>query len=229
VQLSLIEGFELRREETVVHVAPSAQRLLAFVATHQRPLQRVYIAGRIWTNFSQEHANANLRTALWRLPRPGGPLVESRPGGLALAPGVAVDMHELLARASRVLERRPHPEDLARLADAGELLPDWYDDWLYFERERFRQLRLLALEELCGGLIEAGEFARALQAGLAAVAGEPLRETAHRALIKAHLAQGNAAEALRQYCMFRALMRDQLGLEPSNEMRQLVAPLELAT
>jgi hypothetical protein len=49
-----------------------------------------------------------------------------------------VDAHEVLARAQRVLERGPQPGDVAPLANAGELLPDWYDEWLLFERERFQ-------------------------------------------------------------------------------------------
>jgi len=38
----------------------------------------------------------------------------------------------------------------------GDLLPDWYDDWVLIERERFRQLRLRALEALCERLPRAG-------------------------------------------------------------------------
>ena len=38
----------------------------------------------------------------------------------------------------------------------GELLPDWYDDWVLLERERFRQLRLHALDALCDDLTRAG-------------------------------------------------------------------------
>jgi DNA-binding SARP family transcriptional activator len=54
-------------------------------------------------------------------------------------------------------------------------------------------------------------------------AAEPLRESAHRILIRIHLAEGNSAEALAQYHRFRALLHDELGLEPSAEMRALVA------
>ena len=104
-----------------------------------------------------------------------------------------------------------------------DLLPDWYDDWLAFERERFRQLRIHALESLCERLIALERFGEAIETGLAVVTAEPLRESAHRILIRIHLAEGNGAEALGQYRRFRALLHDELGLEPSPEMRTLVA------
>jgi DNA-binding SARP family transcriptional activator len=66
------------------------------------------------------------------------------------------------------------------------------------ERERFRQLRLHALEALCRRLTGDGLHAEAVDAGIAAIAAEPLRESAHRALMSAHVAEGNRGEAMRQ-------------------------------
>jgi DNA-binding SARP family transcriptional activator len=93
------------------------------------------------------------------------------------------------------------------------------------ERERFRQLRLHALERLCDRLTAQGRFAEATEAGLAAVAGEPLRESAHRALIRAYLAEGNPGEAVGQYERLRALLRDELGVSPSPLVDRMLADL----
>ena len=71
----------------------------------------------------------------------------------------------------------------------------------------------------------AGRFAEAAEAGLAAVEGEPLRESAHRALIATYLAEGNPGEAIRQYQFFSRCLHDQLELEPSELMEDLVRPL----
>jgi DNA-binding SARP family transcriptional activator len=57
------------------------------------------------------------------------------------------------------------------------------------------------------------------------VAGEPLRESAHRCLIEAHLAQGNVAEAIRRYHAYRDLMLAELRLGPSPQMEKLLEPL----
>jgi DNA-binding SARP family transcriptional activator len=227
-QLRLLSGFELRHRGEVVDLAPSARRLLAFLALHDRPLARIYVAGNMWLDSSEVHASANLRTTLWRLRRPGCPLVRATSTHLALEDRVAVDLREVATRAQRALEHRAERGDVTHLCLAGDLLPDWYDDWLLIERERFRQLRLHALEALCDDFAAAGQYATATEAGIAAVSGEPLRESAHRALIRAHLAEGNLCEAIRQYATYRDLLRRELGLEPSEEMKRLVEPLAAA-
>src|SRR6266700_2866149 len=54
--------------------------------------------------------------------------------------------------AGRLLIDAARPCDDQDLSDEGlsaDLLPDWYDDWLLLEQERFRQLRMHALEALC--------------------------------------------------------------------------------
>jgi DNA-binding SARP family transcriptional activator len=225
--LSLLRGFELREDDRPVGVPASAQRLLAFLALHDRPLQRLYVAGCLWLDSTQEHANANLRTALWRLRRPGCVVVKSTTTELSLAGEVVVDLSEAAAAAQRALAHESERSDLESLSLAGDLLPGWYDDWLLIERERFRQLRVHALESLCDDFAAAGEFAAATAAGLAAVAAEPLRESGHRVLIHAHLAEGNVAEAIRQYTIYRDLVRTQLGIEPSRQLQEVFKGLRL--
>jgi len=60
-------------------------------------------------------------------------------------------------------------------------------------------------------------------AGLAGVRAEPLRESAHRALIAVHVRAGNLGEAVRQYERCRTLIRRELGIEPSRELAELIA------
>ena len=226
-RLSLLGGFELRCAGRDVSVARSGQRLLALLALQGRPLERLWVAGTLWLDATEERAGASLRSALWRLPQPGGAaVVEATTTHLRLARDLAVDVHELADRA-RGLESPAGPAtaDLDPSALASDLLPDWYDDWVVLERERYRQLRLHALEALCARLTQAGRFGAAVQAGLAAVAGEPLRESAHRTLIQAHLAEGNPGEAVRQYHLYRRLLTGELAIEPSPAIRELVQPL----
>jgi DNA-binding SARP family transcriptional activator len=225
VLLSLLDAFELRCGDECVSLPLSAQRLLAFVALHERPLQRVYVAGSLWIQASDERAGASLRSSLWRLNRPGHRLVEATSTHLRLAPGVEVDVHRAFRLAERLLDGTASGEELdsASRTLGCEILPDWYDDWLLFERERFRQVSLHALEALTELLLRAGRVVRALEAALLAVRTEPLRESAHRALIRVHLAEGNRSEALRQYDLCRRLLRDRLDVEPSPQLLQLLA------
>ena len=105
----------------------------------------------------------------------------------------------------------------------GELLPGWYDDWLLLERERVRQLRLHALEAVAGVLADEGAYALAVEAALAAVRADPLRESAHRVLIAVHLREGNRSEAVRSYWTCRDLLARELGVGPSARLDELVS------
>jgi DNA-binding SARP family transcriptional activator len=168
-----------------------------------------------------------LRTALWRLGRSGWRLVDGSADGVELSTGVAVDVHELTILVHRFLDT-PIDADAARLealAEAGQLLPEWDEEWLAPERERFQQIRLHALELLAGRLAEEGRFGRAVEVSLAIVAEDPLRESARRVLIRVHAAEGNVNEALAQYRAYRDVMRDELGLDPSPQMEALIAEL----
>ena len=231
VTLSLLDAFELRCDGELVSLPPSAQRLLALLALHDRPILRPHVAGTLWLDTPDERASANLRSSLWRLKRPGPRLVDATSFQLRLAPDVRVDVREAAALAHQLLSRADGPPgngaDLAadpRLL-TGELLPDWYDDWVMLERERLRQLSLHALEALGERLLAAERLGEALEAALEAVAMEPLRESAHRLLIRIHLAEGNAAEAIREFELSGRLFREQLGLEPSPQLVELVANL----
>ncbi len=226
MRLGLLGGFDLRVNGAHVRLPIGSQRLLAFLSLHRQPLQRVFVAGMLWIDANEERANASLRTTLWRLRQPECNLVSTTTTHVRLNLEVRTDVSEMDAVANRVLrEGEVDPDELERLGAAGDVLPDSYDDWVIVERERFRQVRLHALEAACEALAEAGEFHAAINAGLAAVDGEPLRESAHRAVIRAHLAEGNYYEAIRQYRLFRRLLADKLGLQPSPEMRRLVESL----
>jgi DNA-binding SARP family transcriptional activator len=227
LQLGLLRGFELRLNGELIQLPLSSQRVLAFLALHDRPLQRLYVAGMLWLDASEEHANGSLRTALWRLRCPDARLVEATTTHLALADEVEVDARVAKGIAKSVIDRVSGAcyEVPEALVGSGEILPDWYDDWVFMEREHFRQLRLHALEALCVEMTLEGRFAEAAEAGLAAVDGEPLRESAHRALIAVHLAEGNPGEALRQYRFFQRLLKEELGLEPSRLMVELMDAL----
>jgi DNA-binding SARP family transcriptional activator len=222
LRLRLLNGFALTAGGAAVALPLSAQRVLAFLALHEGPAQRAFVAGSLWLDRPEDRAHANLRTALWRLRACGFPLVVSGGLQLRLAEDVVIDVRsaELLARAA--LEDRDDAIELEAATFTRDLLPDWYDDWLILERERYRQVRLRTLDALCERLTAAGRFDEALDAGMSSVACEPLRESAHRAVVRLHLAEGNVGEAIRQYKLCARLLREQLGIVPSTSMEALM-------
>lgn len=226
VQLALLGSFDLRIDGAPVAVTPNGQRVLAFLALHGPALLRSYVAGSLWLDSSDDHAAGSLRSALWRLNRRGQRLVEAADERLRLADGLDVDVIGAVSQARELLDpggvECPRPSDVLL---HGDLLPDWYDDWVAVERERFRQLRMHALERLSERLAAAHRFGEAVEAALAAIETEPLRESAHRALMRVHIAEGNRSEALRHYRAFRGMLDDELGLVPSDLMETLVVAI----
>ena len=226
-RIELLGGFGLACDERPVSAPLSVQRLLALLALHERPIQRPYVAGMLWLELPEERALASLRSALWRVRQVDPGLVTARNGQLCISAGVEIDVRAMVSRARRLMDAgEPGVEKVVDEGDlAGELLPDWYDDWVLLERERLRQLRLHALESLTERLVRAGRHGEAVEAGIAAVRCEPLRESAHRVLIDVYLSEGNYGEALRQYRWYSDLLDRELGLEPSSRMRDQVAGL----
>jgi DNA-binding SARP family transcriptional activator len=225
--LELLGGFVLRHAGLTVRLPPSVQRVLAYLALHRGPAARLTVAGTLWPDYPEERANGNLRSALWRLRRLGLSVINTYGDCLVLAPEVDVDLDELVSAARGCIDRggAPPAPMVDQLASNTTLLNDWYDDWVLVEREHFHQLRLHALERLALEYAAAGLFGRATETALAAVASDPLRESAHRVLIQVHLCQGNQGSAIRQYVMYRRLMRDELELAPSPQIDELMGTL----
>jgi DNA-binding SARP family transcriptional activator len=218
-----MSGFHFRIDDSTLFLSANAERVLAFLAVRQRPQLRTTVAATLWMDTTGDRASANLRTALWRARQSLGDLLSLDGSYIALSPDIQVDLSDLVVRARRLIVADSPLEstdgDPGTLG--GDLLPGWDEEWITFERERLRQLRVHALESLCLKLSAAGRPGEAIDVGLAAVEAEPLRESAQRALVTAHLAEGNISEARRQYDLYADLLRDALGIEPSEQLRSM--------
>ncbi|WP_018784074.1 BTAD domain-containing putative transcriptional regulator [Micromonospora sp. CNB394] len=230
VSLHLLGGFQLLHDDTPVVVPRGLQRVIALIGL--RPAAtRSHLAGLLWSETPEERALSSLRTALWRLRQ--DPCCPLRTDGdtVRLGPTVRLDVDDLVETAALVREGAV-PRG-ATGAGRHDLLPGWYDDWVLLERERLRQLRLHMLEELAGNHLDAGRHGEALEAALEAMAAEPLRETPHRLVVRIHLAEGNAFEAVHSFYVYRDLLLRELRLEPSPAMTALLddtlAPIRRAS
>jgi DNA-binding SARP family transcriptional activator len=219
VSLQLLGGFRLLHDDVPLVVPRGLQRVIALIGL--RPAAtRSHLAGLLWPETSEERALSSLRTALWRLRQdPCCPLLTDG-DTVRLDPTVHLDTDELVDVAARV--RDGEVPDAVRVAGRHDLLPGWYDDWVLLERERLRQLRLHMLEQLAGNHLAAGRHGEALEAALEAMAAEPLRETPHRLVVRIHLAEGNAFEAVHAFYVYRDLLLRELRLEPSPAMCALL-------
>ena len=229
IEFNLLSGFDLRLAGRAAEVPPNVQRVLVYLALRGRPEHRVAVAAVLWDRSAEDRAAASLRTALWRARQVNRSLIVAHGDYITLGRAVSTDVARVIDEAHRLAA---DPIDPGALAAAellpidhcvDDLLPGWYDDWLLPERERMRQIRLHRLESLCRHFSAQGQHGLAIEAGLAAVAADPLRESAQRMLIAAYLAEGNTSEAVRQFDAFATQLREALDIAPSPATRTLVA------
>jgi DNA-binding SARP family transcriptional activator len=225
VALTLTGEFELVVTGRLVRIPHNAERVLAYLALADRPVSRARVAGTLWNDTAGHRAAKSLRNSLWNLRRVGADLVSASDDRLCLYRNVAVDVAELSELAGTLIHE-PTAEALEKvplLVRQVDVLPDWDEEWLVVDRERYRLLRLEALESAAQALLDRQRWGEALLAALAAVQSEPLRESARRLVIQVQLAQGNVAEALRGYHDFRCRLLDEFGVEPSAVLDKLLA------
>lgn len=223
-RVQLLGGFGITQAGHSLPLGPSNARIVALLACRARPLSRHLAAGLLWPDCPDSRATANLRSAVYRMSSSHPGLIISSLRQVVLDPAAGVDFHVAIAAAQRVLagSKEEFPP-CVREALTQDLLPCWHEDaWVVEEREAFRQRRLHALETLCLAFAKRGRYGEAVDAALAVVQAEPLRESAHRALVMVHLQEGNYSEALRQYQRCRALLRDELGIDPSPRLHDLI-------
>jgi SARP family transcriptional regulator, regulator of embCAB operon len=221
-RFSLVDG-----SGASITVAYGAQRLLSLLALRDRVVHRTSVAGALWPDASESHAHASLRSTLSRIPNAARSVISVSDVELSLADDVDVDVRGARALAQRLLDyTAPVSEgDVSRAAISrlsSDLLPGWDDEWVMPEAEGWQQLRLHALEALTDRLASHARFGDATSAAMAAIKAEPLRESAHAALIRVHLAESNQSEALRQFERYQDLLRSELGIEPTSRLRELV-------
>ena len=206
-RITVLGAFTLTVDGAPVALSVDARRLVAYLAVHPRPQARTALAADLWPGVAA--AERLLGEAIAAVDVPG--LLDG-PDAAALALGaeVAVDLAEAM-RLIRTLPTMPASAPVDTTLLTADILPGWTASWIEIERERFRQLRLHAIEERSQRLITAGRFDDAAAMAKVAVRTAPSRESARRALIEAYVAQGDLAAAVNEYDEYQELLRSSLG------------------
>ncbi|MBC8134285.1 MAG: hypothetical protein H8F28_00155 [Fibrella sp.] len=212
-----VEGHPMPRLRT-----RKGQSLLGLLALRQgREIEREWLAATLWPESSEQRAYANLRLSLVDLRRALGAqshrLHAPSPRVLCLdTAGTSVDVllfDHAVARGDAVsLER-------ATALYRGPLLESCLEEWVLAEREVRGQAYLRALESLAAGATERGDSATAAHYLRRAIAMDPLRETAQRALMQALAQNGSYAAAVLAYRWFRTRLRREMAAEPDPQTR----------
>ena len=226
VELHVVQGPYVTEGPIRVAIPSGAERLTVLIGLHS-PLRRQRTAALLWPTASVSRGAGNLRSALWRLRTAGLDLIADVEGRLRLSPQVTVDVWALDPPPGQptvdIVDSLPFLSRAPFLADALNVLPGWYDDWLVEDRERIRGLALDGLDLLSDRLRHAGRSAEAIEAALLAAACDPLRESSQIALVRAYLEEGNVVEARRAYAEYQRQLGTDVGIGPSPELTLMIS------
>jgi len=227
LRIELLGGFQLLTAKHAAAHLPSArqQQLIAFLILHARrgPVQRQRLAAAFWPESTDAQALTNLRRELHHL-REGFPaldaLIDAGTRTLAWSgDDTAVDLTTFERAADRGLEGdRAALQDAARLYK-GDLLPGCLADWIEEDRERLRQRARQVLTQLVAMLERDGAFGDAIEHLQQLLRLDPVDEPAWCALMRCHARRGERATALHLYQQCAALLKKELGVQPSAATR----------
>lgn len=200
---------------------PKATSLVAYLLLHRdAPISREKLAFTLWEDDTEEDARANLRRHLHHMQR-------ALPAAPADAPWVLADTETIQWNpdAANWLDVAEF-ERLAKSADGraaaielytGDLVESLYDDWLFTERDRLRNIYLASLGEL---LIESRgqrDFNRAIGYAQRILTNDPWREDTLRQLMAVRYESGDRAGALATYEAFDRRLRAEMNVDPMPE------------
>ena len=160
---------------------------------------------------------------------PDGLLVTRPPGYLVQVDPEAIDIgrfDELRRTGRAALEADDPATAAAHLREAlglwrGEALAEFAEPFAEAERQHLHELRLACLEDRIEADLMEGRHAELVGEVAAEAARFPLRERLHRQSMLALYRSGRHADALAVYDDLRRRLDDDLGLEPSLQLREL--------
>ncbi|MBI5651810.1 MAG: tetratricopeptide repeat protein [Chloroflexi bacterium] len=225
IRLYLLGSFRVERDMQTIHFSTrQVKSLFAFLVLHPEQHPREKLSALLWGDSPDEQARHSLRTALATIRKAlGDEIVIADRESVQLNPDAPIWVD-----AREISDFRFSIADLPIENYAGDLLPDFYDDWIHPERERLRAIFLDALLQIAQHHRAKSEYARAMEVAQKILAHDPANEKAYQHLIVCLAATGDRIGALKQFDACAKKLRDELGVEPSPETIALRDQIEQA-
>jgi len=232
VEVRVLGNVEVRRGTEVVAIGgPKPRQILAMlVAAHGGVVSSDRLHEELWGDDQPADPGAVLQSNISRLRKLLDPdaRIVARSAGYALEiDSLAVDAWRFKAihvAARATTDPATLVESYQRALDCftGPPYAEFSDrEWARADVLRLEEMRTVAREELLSARLALGED-RTIVADLEALVSEhPLRERPWHELAVALHRSGRSADALRRIAAFRAILRDELGLDPPAAIRQL--------
>lgn len=237
LEIMLLGDFDARFDSHPVTGAfhNKMRALLGYlIIEHEREHNREMLANLLWSDKDATTGRDNLRRTLLKLRHalelPHGPMLFSTTKHtIRFIPNAYSDTLDFTNRTPNSPEN--HEERIIALYRgeflSGLSLPDSpdFEDWLKIQREALRRRALALLEHLSNRYAQLGDYDKALQFALKLTEMEPWDESAQRKAIRLYALNGQNSAALQQYETCCRLLKTELDVLPSEELRLLAASI----
>jgi len=236
LEIHLLGQVRLSRDGAPVTITTRKETaLLVYLACTRQSHSRETLAELLWQDREPQRALSNLRTVLWHLQRDVGLSFALEGDRVALAPEAElwVDALDFRSRLEALLAGLPaqQPASLsteqAVLLEAtlqryhGNCMEEFFvrgargfEEWLAVQQETLHHQVVKGWRILVADALARGAFDRGLSAVARWLALEPYDEAAHRQRITLLAQNGQRGAALDHYRICRALLHDELQVEP---------------
>ena len=212
-------------------VSTKVQALLIYLVMSPGRHSRNRLANLLWSEFTDDQARNNLRTALSNLRGLVGPHLNIERETVAYRRDMPYWLDVDVVRdtfSSRLDKQAISRIDEATALYQGDLLDGFqvrnapiYEDWVLNQRENLHGLVLRGLSQTAERCIAQGEFESGLAATRRLLTLEPWREQSHRQHLLLLAYTGQRAAAMAQYETCRTILWDEFGVEPLPETTAL--------
>jgi two-component SAPR family response regulator len=107
----------------------------------------------------------------------------------------------------------------------SDFLPEFHNETVQARRADIRQKTEDLLMWLARRCIERHEYQEAMRLAYRLLEKDPVNEAAHRLIIRSYIELNERARAVRQYKRFKKILKQDFGLEPAAETKNLIEPL----
>lgn len=233
-EVQLLGGFRLRHAGQDVKGIQSERLilLLSHLLLHsEKPSSRKQIAFLFWPDTSEEQARTNLRNLFHNLKKAFPEIdsfldLEGQAVGWKPDAAIQVDVRQFRAALNAAKSAKDDATRVRHLQEAieqsrGELLPGFYEDWILTEREELHQLHLNALTQLAKLLEGERQYDEAIEAVNRLIRADALNESAYQNSMRLHALNEDRAGALQVYHTCVTILKRELDLDPSPEIKAL--------
>lgn len=222
---------EVDQEPLTGFVSTKAQALLIFLVMSPGRHSRNRLANLLWSEFADDQARNNLRTALSNLRGLVGPHLSIERDAIAYRRDIPYWLDVDIVRET--FAPRLDKQMISYIGEAtalyrGDLLECFrvrnapaYEDWVLDQREYLHGLVLRGLSQTADRCIAEGEYEAGLEVTRRLLTLEPWREQSHRQqlLLLAYTNQRSAVIAQYETC--RSILWEEFGVEPLPETTAL--------